>query len=277
LGTRSFPSFRWLVASLALAMAPSMGCGADSEVTPGAGAHPEGGVPAPGADATTGADAGDALSDASSDAVVDAPAPAWICTSDDDCLAVLDYRDGFECWGPTAASTAAVSADPCLIPWKPNARCTTPPPPPGCHSGPIPVQHSCFVMPCAIPSCNEGTCMVRVGFRNECPVVDAGPPDCAALQATYVQAATAAQQCDPTQDAAVCIGEYPDTCGCGAAFNFSGRAGTALDCAFQAIRDAQCSFPTCGTGTRCPTVPDTGATTCAANESGASGTCAWAN
>ena len=156
----------------------------------------------------------------------------------------------------------------------PNARCTTPPPPLGCPSGPIPVQHSCFVIPCEIANCNEGTCMVTLGFGNECPVVDAGPPDCAALQSAYVQAATAAQQCDPTQDAAVCIGEYPDICGCGAAFNFSGRAGTALDCAFQAIQDSRCSFPTCGA--TCPAEPANGAATCAASASGTSGTCAWA-
>jgi hypothetical protein len=116
--------------------------------------------------------------------------------------------------------------------------------------------------------------MVTLGFGDECPVVDAGPPDCVVLQSVYVQAATAAQQCDPTLDAAVCVGEYPDTCGCGAAFNFSGRAGTALDCAFQAIEDSQCSFPTCDAGTTCPTVPDNGAT-CVANASGASGKCAW--
>ncbi len=212
LGTRSPLSLGWFcVASLALTMAPSLGCGSPSEANPGSGSHPDGAIPTPGADATTDADAGDVLSDASSDAVVetavDAPAPARICTSDSDCLAVLDYRDGFECWVPTAAST--------------------------------------------------------------------GPPDCAALQSAYVQGATAAQQCDPTQDAAVCIGEYPDTCGCGAAFNFSGRAGTTLECAFQAMQNSQCSFPTCEAGTTCPTVPANGAATCVANESGASGTCAW--
>ncbi len=119
--------------------------------------------------------------------------------------------------------------------------------------------------------------MVTFGFGAECPVVDAGGPDCAALQSAYAQAATAAAQCDPTHDAAVCIGEYPDTCGCGAAFNLAGRAGTALECAFQAIQNAQCAFPTCGTGTACPTIPSNGATACVPNAAGASGTCAWAN
>ena len=67
------------------------------------------------------------------------------CTTADDCIAVLDYRNGFQCWWPSGASRADVSSDPCLIPWTPNPECTTPAPPPGCPSGLQPVSHSCIV------------------------------------------------------------------------------------------------------------------------------------
>jgi hypothetical protein len=167
-------------------------------------------------------DGADAVVEA--EATIDAPPPARTCTTDDDCIAVLDHRDGFSCHLPSAASKVDVGRNPCLIPWKPNAVCTTPAPPAGCpYSDPIPVQHSCFNIPCALPTCNEGTCVTTYGFGSECPVVDAGLPDCATLLATYDQAITAGQECDPTQDASSCGGEYPDSCGCEAPYNLTGR------------------------------------------------------
>jgi hypothetical protein len=73
------------------------------------------------------------------------------CITADDCIAVLDYRNGFECWWPSPASKADVSRDPCLVPWKPDARCTTSAPPAGCPSGLQPVTHSCLAAACVFP------------------------------------------------------------------------------------------------------------------------------
>jgi len=36
------------------------------------------------------------------------------CAAVDDCVPVLDYRAGFACWVPSAASNADISRDPCL-------------------------------------------------------------------------------------------------------------------------------------------------------------------
>jgi hypothetical protein len=249
---------RWLLEGTAvgLAMALAAGCGGREQ----SNREPP--------------DAGDAAFAADTADATDASSPARVCTTDDDCTAVLDYRHGFTCWYPSAASKADVSADPCLVPWTPNPRCTTPPPPAGCPSGPIAVQHSCPALQCEFPTCNEGTCQLDLRYGTQCPVVDAGPPDCVTLQAAYAKAAVAAQSCDPTQDASACAGEYPDSCGCEAPFSVSGRPAEMLQCAFDDVMNAHCSFPTCGE--TCVVVPPSGAATCVANASGSSGTCAWA-
>jgi hypothetical protein len=273
-------------ASIALAVGLSAGCGGRTDSASESGSVQDAAARDRGVGTSNDADAGQ-VADAGGDAPVDggvdafgkaaadAAPPASMCTTDDDCLAVLDYRDGFSCWFPSVASKSDIAKDPCLVPWKPNARCSTPAPPGGCPFGaPIPVLHSCPAVPCVLTSCSEGTCMSTLGFGGECPVVDAGPPDCAALQSTYAVAATAAQQCDPTQDAATCGGEYPDSCGCEAPFTLSGRNADLLQCAFDDITNAHCAFPTCGA--TCAAVPWNGAATCAANASGTAGTCEWA-
>jgi hypothetical protein len=49
--------------------------------------------------------------DASVDATIvgsrDAAAPDRSCVTDDDCIAVLDYRNGFSCWSPETVSKKA--------------------------------------------------------------------------------------------------------------------------------------------------------------------------
>ncbi|MGH7270031.1 MAG: hypothetical protein ACREJ3_06330 [Polyangiaceae bacterium] len=169
----------------ALTIVLSAGCGSQAGANAGLGSHPDGAVASRADDAATDATAdrsfGDAGGDAITDAAVDTVAPARICTTNNYCVAVLDYRNGFSCWLPSAASNTDVTQDPCLIPWQLNPSCTTAAPPPVCPTtAPLPVQHSCPAVPCAIPSCNEGTCMVTIGFGSECPAVDAGSPDCAA-------------------------------------------------------------------------------------------------
>ena len=206
----------------------------------------------------------------SGDAGVSDATASGECVTDDDCVAVLDYREGFTCWLPSGASRADVRNDPCLIPWKPNARCTTPAPPAVCPmSGPIPVTHSCFTVDCATPTCNEGTCQADFGFN--CPVVDAGPPDCEALRTTYVNALAAAQQCDPAPDASNCAGDYADACGCESPYDFGPHA-NAVMCAFDDWRNANCPVPSCGTTCAAPT---SAGAACVPNASGTMGTCQW--
>ena len=192
------------------------------------------------------------------------------CTTADDCLAVLDYRNGFECWWPSGASRTDVSRDPCLIPWKPDARCTTPAPPPGCPSGLQPVTHSCPVPRCPIPVCTDGKCSIR--FGTQCDTVDAGASDCETLRATYLNALAAAQQCYPPLDPTGCWGHSADACGCDVPYDGSGVCADAVSSAFQDLQNAQCPIASCGNTCVGPTAAGA---TCVANASGTLGTCAW--
>jgi hypothetical protein len=194
------------------------------------------------------------------------------CVTADDCVSVLDYRAGFSCWVPSAASLGDVSRDPCLVPWKPNARCTTPPPPAGCTGGLQAVNHSCFLIPCAIPACKDGKCSFTLGFGGQCGAVDAGTPDCEILRTTLVNALAAAQQCDPTQTSPTCLGDYADTCGCEAPYDLSSPYANAVQCAFGDWSNANCRVVDCGKTCVAPTAAGA---TCVPNATGKMGTCAW--
>ncbi|GEM_PF-3986398 len=196
------------------------------------------------------------------------------CITADDCIAVLDYRNGFECWLASPASKADVSRDPCLVPWKPDARCTTSAPPPGCPSGLQPVTHSCFVTACVFSVCTEGKCSTKLGFNNECDTADAGsrPSDCEDLRTTYLNALSAAQQCYPTMDPTECWGHSPDACGCDVPYDGSGVCADAVSSALADLQNAQCPFPSCGN--TCVTPTAAGAT-CVPNATGTTGICAW--
>jgi hypothetical protein len=218
--------------------------------------------------ATSGADASVDQSHAGGDS----SSIVGTCVTADDCVAVLDYRAGFSCWVPSAASLSDVSRDPCLVPWKPNARCTTPPPPAGCTGGLQAVSHSCFAIPCAIPACNAGKCSVTLGFGSQCGAVDAGIPDCEILRTTLVNALAAAQQCDPTQTSPTCLGDYADTCGCEAPYDLSSPYANAVQCAFSDWSTANCRVVDCG---RTCAVPTAAGATCVPNVTGKMGTCTW--
>lgn len=97
------------------------------------------------------------------------------CLSADDCVLVLDYRAGFECWWPVAASWTDVSRDACLIPWKPDPSDNiAPPPAANCPGGRIPVNHSCPAFRCAIQSCNASKCSYTVEPLDACGDLDGG-------------------------------------------------------------------------------------------------------
>lgn len=193
------------------------------------------------------------------------------CITADDCLAVLDYRTGFECWLPSPASRTDVSRDPCLIPWKPSAECTTPAPPPGCPSGLQPVTHSCFVVRCEFPDCTEGRCSIKLGLGSQCDAVDAGPSDCETLRATYLNALAAAQQCYLPLNPTGCWGHSPDACGCDVPYDGTGRCATAVSSAFADLQNAHCPFSSCGKTCVAPTA----GATCVPDATGTTGTCAW--
>jgi hypothetical protein len=194
------------------------------------------------------------------------------CTADSDCLLVLDYRAGFECWSPTAASLADVARDPCLVPWNPsNPRCPLVTPPSDCPGGPIAVSHSCPAY-CRFAVCTSGTCTLDSDFStpSRCTEVDAGaPPDCDALRATYFAALAAAQTCDPTKAPTSCFDAFYDSCGCPAAADLSSPQANALECALDALEQALCGFGNCGTP--CPSGTDNPA--CTPTPTGTMGTC----
>jgi len=209
--------------------------------------------------------------DSSEDAADDAFA-GGACVANDDCIAVLDYRTGFECWAPSAASKTDVSRDPCLVPWKPNPRCTTPSPPAECPAGDRPVTHSCFATSCVVPTCINGRCSVVVGIG--CDKLDGGPaqPDCEALRTTYLIALAAAQQCYPSLTSSACQGVWTDECGCDMPYESSGICATALSEAFDQWRNSGCANFYCA---RTCAARNPAVATCAASESGATGTCGW--
>jgi hypothetical protein len=214
--------------------------------------------------------------DAGADATIvgsrDAAAPDRSCVTDDDCTAVLDYRDGFSCWSPEAVSKQAVRGDACLIPWTANPRCTTPAPPADCPGGEIPVKHSCFQLGCVVPRCREGACNLDTPI--DCPTPDADPPDCAALLSSHRTVLALARRCDPTKSGN-CTGSYADGCGCEVPYDIAGQYANAAWCAFDAWRSSDCSFVAGACGpTTCVTPTHAGAT-CVPNASGTEGTCQW--
>jgi hypothetical protein len=198
------------------------------------------------------------------------------CTVDTDCVAVLDYRAGFECYSPAAASVADLARDPCLVPWNPsNPKCPPVTPPIDCPGGPIPVGHSCIRFSCQFAACAEGTCALNADFStpSRCAAKDAGaPPDCDALRATYFATLAAAQTCDPTKTPTGCFNAFYDSCGCPAAADLSSPRANALQCALDALQQAQCGFGNCGTP--CPSGNSTPACISIPNLAGATlGTC----
>lgn len=192
------------------------------------------------------------------------------CTSDTDCVAVLDYRAGFQCWFPTAASIADMSRDPCLVPWNSsNPRCPIVRPPSDCPGGPIAVNHSCPAY-CRFVACAGGKCTLNSDFSmpSRCTQADAGaPPDCNALRATYLAALAAAQPCDPAKTPTSCFDAFYDSCGCPAAADLSGPLADALQCTLDALQQGQCTFGNCATPCSSGTVA------CAPDPTGATGTC----
>jgi hypothetical protein len=192
------------------------------------------------------------------------------CTTADDCVAVLDYRNGFECWFPSAASRTDVSRDPCLIPWTPEPECTTAAPPPECPSGPQPVAHSCLLAQCMISVCNEGKCSIHLPF--ECDRADAGAGNCDALRAIYLNALASAQRCYPPLDPTGCWRHGPDACGCDVPYDGSGVCGDAALSALADLQNANCPITSCGNTCAAPTAAGA---TCVPNASGTAGTCAW--
>jgi len=193
------------------------------------------------------------------------------CTADTDCVAVLDYRVGFECWSPTAASIADVARDPCLVPWDPsNPRCPLVAPPGDCPSGPITVDHSCITF-CRFAACTGGTCTLKSDSStpSRCQMGAGAPPDCNILRATYLSALAATQTCDPARAPTSCFNAFYDSCGCPAAADLSSPRADALQCALDAVRQGGCGFGNCGIP--CPSGNSTPA--CTPDAIGTSGTC----
>jgi hypothetical protein len=209
------------------------------------------------------------LADGGSESV-DGSSIVGSCGTADDCLPVLDYRAGFECWSPKAASWEDVRRDPCLIPWKPYPECTTSSPPAGCPGGPIPVTHSCFVSRCAPMACTEGKC--SFGYTGHCDTPDGGTVDCEELRTTLENAIAAVQQCYPPQAPSVCTLSLVDTCGCEVPYDISGPCDTAVQRAFDDWQNANCPIVDCGKA--CATPTNAGAT-CVPSATGSMGTCAW--
>jgi hypothetical protein len=261
---------------MSLAVMATLAQGCDRAALPG-GHGQGGGGAATAVGGAAGSTAGSGgIAGASADAAAGGVAGSSIvgsCTVDADCVAVLDYRAGFECYFPSAASLADVARDPCLVAWNPsNPRCPLATPPDDCPGGLILVNHSCPAY-CHYVTCTSGTCTMNADFStpSRCSSPDAdAPPDCNALRATYFARLAAAQRCDPSTTPTSCFDAFYDSCGCPAAADLSGRQATALQCALDAVQKAQCGFGNCGTP--CPSGAVTPA--CTPNPGGTSGTCA---
>ncbi len=194
------------------------------------------------------------------------------CAVDSDCVAVLDYREGFQCYSPRAASLADLANDRCLVPWNPsNPRCPLVTPPTDCPGGLILVNHSCPAF-CQFAICTGGTCTLGSDFStpSRCAEVDAGaPPDCNALRAAYLAALADVQTCDPAKTPTSCFDAFYDGCGCPAAADLASPRADVLQCALDALQQARCGFGNCGAP--CPSGSATPA--CTANTTGTLGTC----
>lgn len=173
--------------------------------------------------------------------------PTLDCAIDDDCVAVLDTRHEVdECYYPRPATHAQLAADPCLVPWLPDPKCSIPPPDPACAEVSSPL-HTCPATPrCAQPVCLDGRC--NVTLPTTCP--EQPTPDCETLRQSYVSALTSARACT---DVSECTGNLADSCGCEVPYNVSGTLGQAAFCLFDAWRNAGCRIVDCGVAGACIT------------------------
>lgn len=230
-------------------------------------------------DASSGPGA-DAVDSPSPDATMDDSRPTSTivgdCTTDADCVLVLDYRAGFECWWPVGASLADVSRDHCLLPWTRAPGpiwCAAGTPPSDCPGGDIPVMHSCLATSCLVPACNGGKCGSRFDLnadQSQCGATPSqAPVDCGSLRATYFNLLAAAQACDPSKEQTTCVSSYRDGCGCPAAADSTSPQATALICAQAAIDEGNCGYGNCGSP--CPTGNRNAV--CVPNGTGTMGTC----
>jgi len=239
----------------------------------------------PGGDAITTASldaAQDAMASKGPDAIVPDNRPASTivgdCTSDADCVLVLDYRAGFECWWPVGASLTDLSRDLCLLrwTWTPGepAWCATATPPSDCPGGDIPVMHSCPASSCIVASCNGGKCVSRLALTEDgsrCATTANSPPpvDCGTLRSNYFIRLQAAQVCDPTKQPTTCFAAYTDGCGCPTSADSTSPQAAALSCARAALENANCGYGNCGSP--CPVVGQN--SVCVPNATGSMGAC----
>lgn len=167
------------------------------------------------------------------------------CAIDDDCLAVLDTRHQTDdCYYPRPATHAQLAADPCLVPWLSDPKCSIPPPDPMCTE-PISPPHPCPAAPrCAEPACHDGKCSIT--FPATCPELPRR--DCETLRQEYVRTLTDARACTDVTD---CTGNLADTCGCAVPYNISGALGDSAFCAFDVWRNAGCPIVDCGATGAC--------------------------
>ena len=216
-------------------------------------------------------DVGDDLADSGLQAA-DGPSIVGSCTTADDCLPVLDYRRGFECYGPKAASLEDIRRDPCLVLWRPHPTCTTSSPPVNCPGGPIPVSHSCLETGCVLSmACTDGKC--SFGSYNNCNPPDGGVVDCEDLRITLVNAIAAVQRCYP-QASSVCTASLVDPCGCEVPYDISGGCVTAFQRALDDWQNAHCPYPVDACTRPCATRTSAGSA-CVPRETGSMGSCAW--
>jgi hypothetical protein len=246
--------------------------GGNSGVGTGGGVFGSGGATQ---SANSGGAGGGEIRDATA---ADVAPPTRSCNTSDDCILVLDYRNGFSCWSQSIVSKADAARDHCLVPATHDPRCTVGPPDDCPYTYPIPVNHSCIMTSCISLTCNEGTCGAYWGDLNACETPDAGLSDCAALLSDFVNTLARAQECDPVKDVQNCTNfSYQDDCGCHVPVNRASPYANAAECARNALFNAHCVLPVCE---RACVVPSDWSVQpreayCAAGAPGAKGTCLW--
>ncbi len=170
------------------------------------------------------------------------------CTTDDDCVAVWPtsspcYSPG--CSQPTAALKDTADRDPCLIPW---TETTSPEIPAGCaYPDDVICTTECAVPPeCASAHCNEGQCIIDMGFSSEECATD-GTDDCSTLESAFSTALAEARAClagGTTASTECDAGDsIQDLCGCPQAVNSEATAAQAAAELARSAYEEQCEAP----------------------------------
>lgn len=181
------------------------------------------------------------------------------CASAADCVAAANFDD--PCFSPSCSSPIGrheddVATDPCLVPWEDRGE----PVPEQCGTGDMACPAICAEQPlCVVPTCDEGTCGIEVGYdASECDDISgsggSASADCDALLDDLDEAIREARACVPGGVVPECDGSAILTteCGCKVLGNENRPERVAEANAALAAYEASCDEPARCSVTICP-------------------------